>query len=674
MKKIYLSLSAILMSFASLNAQQTFSNFQAASLVIGQANFTVNSTVTDEFTTVNSGCSDISSKGMFVVGAQTGRVLIYNSLPSVNGASASVVVGRTTFSSTTSGCTQNLCSNVNGVCFSPDGKKLIVSDFGNNRVLIWNSIPTVNGQNADVVIGQTSFTTNASGVTASNLNGPTGISMSPAGQLFISDYNNNRVLVFNSIPNVNGASANFVIGQTTFTTNTSGAAANQLASPWNTAVSPSGKLLISDAFNHRVLVYNTIPTSSGASADVVIGQTGFGLNTSGLAQNKFNQPYGLTVSPDGKLAVGEWMQHRITIFNTIPTSNGANADVVLGQPDFTTAIASNGGISAQSMNQPYSINFDLNGRLFVNGRAMNRTMVFGSVPTQTAELAVTISASSTSLCAGSEIKYDVVISNNGSSAASNVIANAALPVLFNLNGSIANTGVYSNGFWTIPTISSGSSASLTLLGTVNSSVPQTLYSYANLLNSQQFDSNLSNNGTSATVNISSGTPPSLGSISGPSLVCTGNSAALAVNGVTNVTSYQWTAVNASVSSSTVTANVTFGTPGVANVFVLPSNANCTGTTMNYSVTVSACTGLNEDNLIAAKVYPNPTNGILNIETTNAIESIQILDINGKLVVSENNVNTNNITMNVGSLNNGVYLLRAKLVSGEVANSRIVLQK
>jgi hypothetical protein len=368
------------------------------------------------------------------------------------------------------------------------------------------------------------------------------------------------------------------------------------------------------------------------------------------------------------------MQHRITIFNTIPTSNGANADVVLGQPDFTTAIASNGGISAQSMNQPYSINFDLNGRLFVNGRAMNRTMVFGSVPTQTAELAVTISASSTSLCAGSEIKYDVVISNNGSSAASNVIANAALPVLFNLNGSIANTGVYSNGFWTIPTISSGSSASLTLLGTVNSSVPQTLYSYANLLNSQQFDSNLSNNGTSATVNISSGTPPSLGSISGPSLVCTGNSAALAVNGVTNVTSYQWTAVNASVSSSTVTANVTFGTPGVANVFVLPSNANCTGTTMNYSVTVSACTGLNEDNLIAAKVYPNPTNGILNIETTNTIESIQILDINGKLVVSENNVNTNNITMNVGSLNNGVYLLRAKLVSGEVANSRIVLQK
>lgn len=656
-------------------AQQSFSNFQAASLVIGQANFTTNATTIDASTGFNSSCSDISSTGQFAVGAQFGRVLIYNSIPSVNGASANIVIGKPDFTTSTTGCTQNLCANINGVIFTPDGKKLIVGDFGNNRVLIWNTIPTTNGQNADVVIGQTSFTANSTGIAADKFNGPGELAITPDGRLIIADMNNHRVLIFNKVPSSNGASADVVIGQSTFTTNISGNAANQLNAPWGVSYSNSGKLFVSDQGNNRVLVFNSLPTSNGASANVVIGQTAFGVSTATCTQNGMNNPIGVSASPDGKLAVSEYNNHRVLIWNTIPTANGVNADVVLGQPNFTASAAFNGGISAQSMNTGYGVNWDLNGRLFVNGRGMNRTMVFGSVPTQTAELAINIASSSSSLCLGSEINFNVSITNNGSSAASNVIATTALPYYFNLTGSIANAGVFSNGYWTIPSISSGSTVLLTLTGTVNTSVSQVIPAYANILNSQQLDPNLLNNGVSTTVNISSGTPPTAGSVSGPSLVCTGNSGAFAVNGVTNATTYYWSTNNGTVTSTAVTANVAFGAPGVANITVLPSNANCTGTSMNYSVTVSPCTGINEvTNSIATKVYPNPTNGNLTIETTNTIEKIEILDINGKLVVSENNVNTNNITMNVGSLTNGVYVLRAKLVSGEVANSRIVLQK
>ena len=35
----------------------------------------------------------------------------------------------------------------------------MVADTDNNRVLIWNSIPTTNGANADLVLGQDNFTT-----------------------------------------------------------------------------------------------------------------------------------------------------------------------------------------------------------------------------------------------------------------------------------------------------------------------------------------------------------------------------------------------------------------------------------------------------------------------------------------------------------------------------------
>ncbi len=39
------------------------------------------------------------------------------------------------------------------------GSKLFVADTQNNRVLIWNTIPTQNNQPADVVLGQPDFTT-----------------------------------------------------------------------------------------------------------------------------------------------------------------------------------------------------------------------------------------------------------------------------------------------------------------------------------------------------------------------------------------------------------------------------------------------------------------------------------------------------------------------------------
>ena len=40
------------------------------------------------------------------------------------------------------------------------GSKLFVVDSSNNRVLVWNSIPTASGQAADDVIGQPDLTSN----------------------------------------------------------------------------------------------------------------------------------------------------------------------------------------------------------------------------------------------------------------------------------------------------------------------------------------------------------------------------------------------------------------------------------------------------------------------------------------------------------------------------------
>lgn len=98
-----------------------------------------------------------------------------------------------------------------------DGTHLFVSDTRNNRVLIWNSIPTMNYQPADVVVGQSDFVSNYSNVGATGLCWPMGV-FSDGEHLFISDAGNHRVLIWNHIPTTNGEPADVVLGQQDFET------------------------------------------------------------------------------------------------------------------------------------------------------------------------------------------------------------------------------------------------------------------------------------------------------------------------------------------------------------------------------------------------------------------------------------------------------------------------
>jgi hypothetical protein len=59
-----------------------------------------------------------------------------------------------------------------------------------------------------------------------------------------------------------------------------------------------------------------------------------------------------------------------------------------------------------------------------------------------------------------------------------------------------------------------------------------------------------------------------------------------------------------------------------------------------------------------KIYPNPTNGLLNINIANYVGELQIkvYDINGREVFNENHFNNSNV-INLGKLSNGIYILK-----------------
>ena len=543
----------VLSFFMNANAQQTFTTYQAASLVVGQSNFTGEAFSCSQSSTDGPSYCAISSKGMLAVANQMGdNTQLWTSTVTSNGQLPDFVLGESSFSVCSGGISQSLTGYQNGVAFSPDGNKIFVADASSNRVLIWNSIPTSNGQPADVVLGQTDFTSSASGTAANKFNCPTGIYVSASGKLIVADHFNSRVLIWNSIPTVNGTPADVVVGQTNFTSLTTGNAANQMYYPWGVWVSPDGKLLIVDAGsgsgdgNNRVLIFNSIPTSNNANADVVIGQTGFGLSTGGLSQTQFTGPLGVTVSPGGKLAIGDFGNNRVLIYNSIPTTNGAAADVVLGQPNFTTSTEyyPGGTPSSQNMYEPYNVSFDLNGRLFVAGRDMYRVMIFGTLPSQQADLQIKISAGSTTFCPDSSTTMKVTLTNNGPDTATGIISTASLPVSFTFNSYTVSAGAYdsTSGYWNLSSLAPGDSAVLTISGT--STAAGTFSAYANIIQSDQLDNNLSNNGASINFDVNcpcSGTPNAGSAVLSANPVCGGTNFILSLTGASldGGITYQW---------------------------------------------------------------------------------------------------------------------------------------
>jgi predicted outer membrane repeat protein len=310
---------------------------------------------------------------------------------------ASVVVGQADFASNSADRGGSVGANTvqnPGATFVA-GNRLIVSDGPNNRVLIWNSIPTTNGTPADVVVGQQNFTSdslNQGGSCAANtLRVPAAI-YSDGMRLIIPDQSNHRVLIFNQIPTTNNASADVVIGQQDFTSclaNQGGAVGANTLNTSDAVWVDGTKLFIVDALNHRVLIYNNIPTSNNSSADVVVGQTNFTNNSANqggaVAANTLNLPNFLTTY-HGKLILSDRDNNRVLIYNSIPTTNNASADVVVGQTNFANNSANQGGTAGPNTlykpQQPYIYN----NRLFVSedseGSTFNsRVLIFNSLPT-----------------------------------------------------------------------------------------------------------------------------------------------------------------------------------------------------------------------------------------------------------------------------------------------------
>ncbi|WP_435523090.1 T9SS type A sorting domain-containing protein [Chryseobacterium indoltheticum] len=81
------------------------------------------------------------------------------------------------------------------------------------------------------------------------------------------------------------------------------------------------------------------------------------------------------------------------------------------------------------------------------------------------------------------------------------------------------------------------------------------------------------------------------------------------------------------------------------------------------------TGLGTSDIrkIAVGVYPNPTNGILNIKTDSDIDKVNVTNVVGQKM----NVQFSNNTINMQQLQKGVYIVELQLKNGQKISKKVI---
>lgn len=301
-----------------------------------------------------------------------------------NGQNADLVLGQSSFTTSDAGVDDAKISSPKGVAFDPATGKLFVACYSSHRVLRWSSVnAAISGSAAEAVLGQTDFTSQVAARTQNGMDSPAGICIDNSGRLWVADYNNCRVLRFdNAATKTNGANADAVLGQANFTILTYGTSANLMQLPNDVAVDNSGHLYVADRANRRILRFDDAANrANGATADGVLGQPNFASFDAATTQNGINNIFGVCVDQSGNLFVADGGNNRVLRFdNAASKGNGVNADGVLGHVDFTTQAS---GLSQGEFNTPTNLAIDNTGRLYVVDQGNNRVLWFDNATSNT---------------------------------------------------------------------------------------------------------------------------------------------------------------------------------------------------------------------------------------------------------------------------------------------------
>ena len=372
----------------------TATNGMVASNVLGQSVFTTHNQSVSQSGVTQPGqiAYDASNNRLFVT--DVSRVLVYPTTSITDGENAVNVIGQADFTSDLTTITQNHINNAVALAYDPTTSTVYTGDT--YRLELFAGNPVTNGENAFNELGQTDQNganrwtmsyVNNNYPNAQGMNSPTSVVTDDVHhRLYVMDCSNNRVLVYDlsSSNQLTSQSANYVIGQSDFFSNGTGAGTTGLNTGcyWDgsglTYDASRGYLFVSDSYNNRVLVYDTNTLATGMQASYVIGQTDFTSTSSDSSTSPTSGLYVPTAlafdeKTDDLFVADNW-NDRIMVFDTTNITNGMDATAVIGQPDFTT---DDDNATMNTLGSPVALALDETGRrLFVADSYNSRVLVF----------------------------------------------------------------------------------------------------------------------------------------------------------------------------------------------------------------------------------------------------------------------------------------------------------
>lgn len=296
---------------------------------------------------------------VYVADTLNNRVLRFASATTfTSGGQAEAVFGQSQFTTMVLGTGTTGMSGPTSVAIAPDGT-LWVSDTGNNRVLYFNNAATAT--NGIAYSGRLTST----GPTFSN---PHGLDVDPSGRLWVADRDNNRVLRFND------PKAGVTIAPSASACISGGISATTCERPYDVHVDANDNVWVADGEYDRVLRFENSSThTTGTPARGVLGQPSFVVTNPALNSNQIDNPRSIVTDPYGNLYVSDADNHRVMVFSdAADLPNGANAVAVLGQANFTSSSVTATNRGAQP---PSGLAFDnISGDLLTADPSRNRVI------------------------------------------------------------------------------------------------------------------------------------------------------------------------------------------------------------------------------------------------------------------------------------------------------------
>lgn len=283
-----------------------------------------------------------------------------------------------------------------GIAIDPSGN-IFIADRENHRIrrIDTKGIITTFAGN-----GRAGFSGDGGPATAASLNTPHALALTPAGDLLIADFSNNRIRAVSPAGIIRTWAGN---GKADYTGDGGPAIAAAMDSPISLTVDSRGNTYVAHAFSvvRRIALDGTISTVAGADFDGFSGDGGPPLSAA------LDGPFGLAVDRAGNLYIADSFNNRIRVVRSVGLSTTLSPS-----PINMTAVTGSGNSAPARVNVASS----------VNGIPFTPSVIYGQQP----EKWLTVTASNTKAPATLTLEVNAAgLAPGRYSATLNVVTNPA---------------------------------------------------------------------------------------------------------------------------------------------------------------------------------------------------------------------------------------------------------